>query len=65
MMTHPYRIISDDSSPQVRRQKSGIRRQTSRTGNSNMVNNPVPRAKPKETVSAEPSPVIVSLADIL
>ncbi|XP_063674808.1 phosphatidylinositol 4-phosphate 5-kinase type-1 alpha-like isoform X2 [Bolinopsis microptera] len=48
----------DDSSPQVRRQKSGIRRQTSRTGNSNMVNNPVPRAKPKETVSAEPSPVI-------
>ena len=52
--------FSDDSSPQVRRQKSGIRRQTSRTGYQNMVKNPGgTKVKPKDPVSAEETPSVI------
>ncbi|KAL5256022.1 hypothetical protein ACHWQZ_G011289 [Mnemiopsis leidyi] len=54
----------DDSSPQVRRQKSGIRRQTSRTGYPNMVKNPGgPKVKPKDPVSAEDTPSVIEPSD--
>jgi len=55
----------DDSSPQIRRQKSGIKRQTSRSGYPNMVKNPTaPKTKPKETVSSEAPSIVEPIDDV-